>query len=349
MSIIEKEAIGGLNSPVFEFGIGSHEMATFAGQFVTMIGSGIPLVLCLKILRQQTENPTFKRIITQVCSDVESGMAFSKSLENLVQAGDIGSIQGQKFSRLAVYLDKTEKLKSKARGALAYPAVVLAITGLVILALLVFVLPQFKEIFYGMKLKLPLTTVILLETSSLISNWWFLVLPVIFGTPFFIWEFSRTKTGSRLYDVYLLKFPVFGLVMRNDTVAKAARTLGTLLASGVSTLQALEVIALTAGNCVTAEAFEKARASFREGESIVEPLRNSNIIPSLVLDMITEGEATGELDKALSRIADLYDAEVDNAIKRWISIIEPAIILFMGFVIAGIVLTVFSPKLGRLP
>ncbi len=355
-SINEKKGSGGISLNFFERGISSTEVCIFARQFATMIGSGVPLVRCLTILQQQSENPTFKRVISQIRADVEGGSTFSKALEkhpkvfsdlfcSLVKAGEVGGILDQILNRLADYLESSENLKSKVKGALTYPVVVFAIAGLVVVALVMFVLPQFKEIFMGMKVDLPLATQLLLGLSDFMVSWWFVVLPVIFGIPFLIVNFFKTKTGGRIFDVNILKMPAIGMMMRKVAVAKFTRTLGTLIASGVPILQALEVTAQTAGNVVIAEAVDKTRVSIREGESIAEPLKTSNVFPPMVVQMIAVGEETGELDKMLSKIADFYDTEVDNAVKGLTSVIEPIVIVFMGVVIGGIVLAVFMPML----
>ncbi|MBF0502631.1 MAG: type II secretion system inner membrane protein GspF [Candidatus Riflebacteria bacterium] len=355
-NITEKKGGAGFSLSFLERGVSSQEVCIFARQFATMIGSGVPLVRCLTILQQQAENPAFKRIITQIRADVEGGATFSKALEkhpkvfsdlfcNLVKAGEIGGILDQILNRLADYLENSENLRSKVKGALTYPVVVFSIAGLVVIALVMFVLPQFKEIFMGMKVELPIATQILLGTSDFMVNWWFVVLPTLFGVPFLLMNFFTTKVGARLFDTQILKAPGIGMMMRKVAVAKFTRTLGTLIASGVPILQALEVTAQTAGNIVIAEAVDKTRVSIREGESIAEPLKESKVFPPMVVQMIAVGEETGELDKMLSKIADFYDTEVDNAVKGLTSIIEPIVIVFMGLIIGGIVLAVFMPML----
>jgi type IV pilus assembly protein PilC len=356
-SIAEKKGGSGFGAiTFFERSVSSTEVCIFARQFATMIGSGVPLVRCLTILQQQSENPTFKKVITQIRTDVEGGATFSKSLEkhprifsdlfvSLVKAGEVGGILDQILNRLADYLESSENLKSKVKGALTYPVVVFAIAGLVVLALVMFVLPQFKEIFLGMKVELPWATEALLATSDFMVTWWFVVIPAVLGVPFLVMNFFRTKTGSRIFDVNILRMPAIGMMMRKVAVAKFTRTLGTLIASGVPILQALEVTGATAGNIVIAEAIDKTRVSIREGESIAEPLKNSQVFPPMVVQMIAVGEETGELDKMLSKIADFYDQEVDNAVKGLTSVIEPIVIVFMGVVIGGIVLAVFMPML----
>lgn len=355
-SINEKKSGGGSFSFGFERGVSSQEVCIFARQFSTMIGSGVPLVRCLTILQAQAENPSFKKIITQIRTDVEGGSTFSKSLEkhpkvfsdlfcSLVKAGEIGGILDTILERLADYLESSESLKSKVKGALTYPVVVFGIAMLVVVALVLFVLPQFKEIFDGMNVELPFITTALLDLSDFMVAWWFFIIPGIFAVPVLLINFFKTKTGARIFDVNILKMPAIGMMMRKVAVAKFTRTLGTLISSGVPILQALEVTAQTAGNVVIADAVDKTRVSIREGESIADPLKTSGVFPPMVVQMIAVGEETGELDKMLSKIADFYDSEVDTAVKGITSIIEPIVIVFMGVVIGGIVMAVFMPML----
>ncbi len=358
MNIQEKKggsgglALGGF----FERGVSSQEVSIFARQFATMIGSGVPLVRCLTILQSQAENPTFKKVINQIRTDVEGGATFSKALEkhpkvfnnlfcSLVKAGEIGGILDTILERLAEYLESSESLKAKIKGAMTYPIVVFAIAGLVVVALVMFVLPQFKEIFNGMNIELPMATQILLGLSDFMTGWWFIVIPALVIIPMIIYKFFQTKTGSRIWDTNILRVPNLGMMMRKVAVAKFTRTLGTLISSGVPILQALEVTSQTAGNCVIAEAVDKTRISIREGESIAEPLKSSGVFPPMVVQMIAVGEETGELDKMLTKIADFYDTEVDTAVKGLTSIIEPLVIVFLGIVIGGIVMAVFMPML----
>ena len=356
INIQEKKGGGGGGGSFFAKGVSSQEVSIFARQFSTMIGSGVPLVRCLTILQAQQENATFKKVISQIRTDVEGGATFSKALEkhpkvfnnlfcSLVKAGEIGGILDTILERLAEYLESSEQLKSKIKGAMTYPIVVFAIAGLVVVALVMFVLPQFKEIFLGMNIELPWATQFLLNLSDFMVGWWFVVLPGIVLVPLLIWKFFQTKTGSRIWDTNILRVPNLGMMMRKVAVAKFTRTLGTLISSGVPILQALEVTSQTAGNCVIAEAVDKTRISIREGESIAEPLKSSGVFPPMVVQMIAVGEETGELDKMLTKIADFYDTEVDTAVKGLTSVIEPLVIVVLGVVIGGIVMAVFMPML----
>jgi type IV pilus assembly protein PilC len=356
INIAEKKGGGGGGFSLFGGSVSSQEVSIFARQFATMIGSGVPLVRCLTILQSQAENPYFKKVINQIRTDVEGGATFSKALEkhpkvfnnlfcSLVKAGEIGGILDTILERLADYLESSEALKAKIKGAMTYPIVVFAIAGLVVVALVMFVLPQFKEIFLGMNIELPWATQFLLSLSDFMVGWWFVVLPGIVLIPLLIWKFFQTKTGSRIWDTNILRVPNLGMMMRKVAVAKFTRTLGTLISSGVPILQALEVTSQTAGNCVIAEAVDKTRISIREGESIAEPLKSSGVFPPMVVQMIAVGEETGELDKMLTKIADFYDTEVDTAVKGLTSVIEPLVIVVLGVVIGGIVMAVFMPML----
>lgn len=354
-SITEKRGAGKL-SFLGGGSVGTKEVCVFANMFAVMIGSGVPLVRCLSILQVQTENPTFAKIIGQIRTAVEEGSTFSAALGkhpkafdnlfvNLVKAGEAGGILDKILNRLAGYLEKSEELKSKVKGALTYPVVVLGIAASVVLALIMFVLPQFKSIFNSMNVELPAVTKALLAFSDIMQDWWFIILPSLLFVPFSVMQFFRSPQGQRVFDSNILRVPVLGLMMRKVAVARFTRTLGTMISSGVPILQALEVTAATAGNIIIKEAVDKTRISIREGESIADPLRTSGVFPPMVVQMIAVGEETGELDKMLMKIAEFYDTEVDAAVKGLTSVIEPIVIVFMGLVIGGIVLAVFMPML----
>lgn len=342
---------------LFQKKVKPQEVAIFARQFATMIGSGVPLVRCLNILQEQVENPKFAEIIRKLRQDVEAGSTFSAALEkhpvifsnlfvNLVKAGEAGGILDEILERLANYLESSEQLKAKVKGALTYPAVVICIALGVVVFLLTFVLPSFQSIFEGMgNVELPLPTKLLLDASAFMRAYF-----IYLGIAFFfavgaIKRFLSTKQGTRLLDTNILKVPALGMMLRKVAVARFTRTLGTLIASGVPILQALEVTAETAGNVIISDAVHKTRVSIKEGESIAEPLRQSKVFPPMVVQMIAVGEETGELDAMLSKIADFYDQEVDTSVKALTSVIEPIIIVFMGLVIGGIVMAIFLPML----
>lgn len=341
---------------IFSRGVTSKEVAIFANMFSVMIGSGVPLVRCLSILQAQMQNPEFCRIIGQVRNEVEGGSTFSVALSkhpkvfdhlvcNLVRAGEAGGILDKILERLAGYLEKSEELRAKVKGALTYPVVVLGVACCVILGLVVFVLPTFKGMFEQMKVELPAVTQMLLGFSDILRDYWWLIVPTFGLVVTGITKFFKSPQGQRAFDNGILRVPVFGEMMRKVAVARFTRTLGTMITSGVPILQALEVTAATAGNIVIKEAVDRTRASIREGESIADPLRQSGVFPPMVVQMISVGEETGGIDHMLLKIADFYDTEVDTTVKALTSVIEPIMIVVMGVMIAGIVLAVFVPML----
>lgn len=342
---------------LFQRRIKSQEISVFARQFATMIGAGVPLVRCLSILAAQCENPRFRDVINKVRTDVEAGSNLSRALQthpkvfsnlfiNLVKAGEAGGILDEILNRLANYLESSEQLRQKVKGALTYPVVVLCIAVGVVVFLITFVLPSFEAIFKDMgDAKLPTPTRLLLGLSAFFNQYFILIVIAFAAGVFALKKFFETEKGTRILDTNLLKVPAIGPMMRKVAVAKFTRTLGTLIASGVPILQALEVTADTAGNVVISDAINKTRVSIREGESIAEPLRQSKVFPPMVVQMIAVGEETGELDGMLTKIADFYDSEVDTAVKGLTSIIEPVVIVFMGVVIGGIVMAIFMPML----
>jgi type IV pilus assembly protein PilC len=352
-SITEKKA----EIVLFQKKIKASEVSIFARQFATMIGAGVPLVRCLSILSAQNENPRFRDVISKVRQDVEAGANLSRALQshpkvfsdlfiNLVKAGEAGGILDEILDRLANYLESSEQLKQKVKGALTYPVVVLSIAIAVVVFLVTFVLPSFEAIFKDMgDAKLPTPTKMLLALSAFMNQYFILLVIAFAAVVIVIKKFLDTEKGKRFMDINLLKLPAIGPMLRKVAVAKFTRTLGTLIASGVPILQALEVTADTAGNVVISDAINKTRVGIREGESIAEPLKQSKVFPPMVVQMIAVGEETGELDGMLTKIADFYDQEVDTAVKGLTSIIEPLVIVFMGVVIGGIVMAIFMPML----
>lgn len=344
---------------LFQRKITPQEIAVFARQFATMIGAGVPLVRCLSILFEQEENPRLKEIITCIREDVEGGATFSNALQkhpdvfsdlfvNLVKAGETGGVLDEILERLATYLESSEQLRQKVKGALTYPVIVVAIAFAVVVFLVTFVLPTFQSIL-GDFAKLPLPTRMLMITSSLMKRYFLILFLGLILSGFSVKRFLKTKVGIRFKDTHSLRVPKLGKMLRKVAVAKFTRTLGTLIASGVPILQALEVTADTAGNVVVADAVRITRAGIREGESIAGPLRKSKVFPPMVVQMIAVGEETGELDTMLTKIADFYDSEVDHAVKALTSIIEPVVIVFMGIVIGGIVMAIFLPLVQSMP
>lgn len=329
-------------------------LSIFARQFSTMIDAGVSLVKCLDVLAQQTEDEKLRGILREVRKDVEDGStlanAFNKHKQvfgelfiNLVHAGEVGGVLDEVMQRLASFFESEQKIRSKVKSAMTYPAVILFIAVAVVIFLVAFVLPTFVTMFEGMEVTLPAPTRMLLWISGAMRSYWYLFIvgAIIFGVSFS--RFIGTPTGKNLLDRFILKFPVFGPLIRKIAISRFARTLSTLLSSGVPVLQALDVVARAAGNNVVAEAILKARASIREGESIASPLSETEIFPPMVTQMISVGEETGNLDTMLGKIADFYDLEIETTVGALTSLLEPLLMVAMGFIVGFIVISMFLP------
>ncbi len=330
------------------------DIVIFTRQFSTMIDAGLPLVQGLNILADQAENKTFKEILKQVTKDVEGGATLADALGkhprvfdalfvNLVAAGEVGGILDTILQRLAAYIEKVEKLKSKVKGAMVYPIAVLGIGILVVGVIMVFVMPVFKEMFSGFGKGLPALTQVVMNISDfMVGNIHF----IIGGVIVFIWAFrryKRTKSGERNIDIILLKLPVFGELIKKVAVARFTRTLGTMLSSGVTILDALEITAKTAGNVIVEEVIYDARTSIAEGQTIAEPISESDIFPGMVSQMISVGESTGALDAMLEKIADFYDDEVDASVNAMTALMEPLMMMFLAGALGPIIIAMYLP------
>jgi len=342
-------------------GVGSKDIVLFSRQMSTLVSAGVALVNGLNILGEQIENKVFKVIVNKVKEDIEAGLsiadamkkhpdAFSDLYVSMIKAGEVGGILDTILERLSMYLEAAEELKHKVKGAMMYPLVVCTIAGGVTVFLLVGVIPTFKEIFSSFGAELPLPTRIVVGISEALQNYWYAFIAAPAAGFYVLKQWIKTDNGSRIFDTYVLKLPLFGPMLRKVAVAKFTRTLGTLVKSGVPILQALETVARTAGNRVIEDALMNARESIREGERISDPLKKSGVFPPMVVQMIAVGEETGNLDTMLTKIADFYDQEVDVAVKGLTSMIEPIVIVVMGVVIGGIVIAMFIPmfELGQL-
>ncbi len=330
------------------------DIVIFTRQLSTMIDAGLPLIQGLEILATQQENPTFKKILQEIKADVESGATFADALKkypkqfdrlfcNMVAAGEMGGILDEVLRRLAAYMEKAQALKSKVKGALTYPTIVLAIAFLVLAVILIFVIPVFQKMFADFGKALPLPTQLVVNLSDFVKSY-FLVM--VAGIVVFILLFKKyynTKSGRRIVDRLILKAPVFGPLLRKVAVAKFTRTLGTLINSGVPIIEALNVASGTAGNKIVEEAIKGVRASISEGRTIAAPLQESGIFPNMVVQMISVGETTGALDQMLNKIADFYDQEVDTAVDALTSLIEPFMIVFLGGTIGSIIVAMYLP------
>jgi type IV pilus assembly protein PilC len=342
--------------PKIGSGVSTRDLAIFTRQFATMINAGLPLVQCLDILSKQTEKEDFRGVIAQTMRDVEAGTTLAEALAkkennkvfdelfvNMVEAGEAGGILDDILQRLATFIEKAEALKRKIQGAMVYPAVVMTVAILATAFMLIFIIPTFARMFTAFGGDLPLPTKIVMGLSSFLRAYWWVMLGAIVGFAFALRRYYNTERGRMEIDKLLLRVPVLGDVIRKGAVARFTRTLGTLISSGVPILTGLEITARTAGNRVVQEAIMAARASIREGETISAPLKQSNVFPPMVVQMISVGEETGALDDMLTRIADFYDSEVDTAVDALTSLIEPVMIVFMGAVVGGMVIAMYLP------
>ena len=338
----------------FGTGVKKIDISRFTRQFATMIGAGLPMVQCLDILSAQTESKELAKIISQVKEGVQGGATLSEALArhpkifdalytNMVEAGELGGALDAILVRLALYREKADKLVRKVKGAMIYPSVVAFVAAAVTIGMLAFIVPVFARMFGGLNAELPgPTLVILLISHFLQSNFLYLIFGTLGLAGLFMW-WKKTPGGALMFDKLLLKTPVFGNLVRKSSVARFTRTLSTLLSSGVSILEALEITAKTAGNVVVANAINHSVMAIAEGDTITGPLKETGVFPPMVIQMISVGEKTGGLDDMLSKIADFYDDEVDDAVTALTSIIEPIIIVFMGIVIGGILIAMYLP------
>jgi type IV pilus assembly protein PilC len=335
--------------------IKSMDLTLFSRQLATLVTSGVPLVQGLSILEEQFTAPAFKAVLKAVKTDIESGVSISDSLRKhpnafselyigMIHAGEVGGILDQVLDRLAAYMEASEALKAKVKGAMTYPIVVGCVAVGAVAILLTFVVPQFSKMFLEMGTELPGPTQMLINVSNFLKTWIALIVALLVVA--FVAFRKVYKTNPKFtmeVDKFALKMPVIGEVIRKTAIAKFTRTLGTLVKSGVPILQAMETVAKTAGNKVIEKAIFDAREAVREGERIADPLKRSGVFPPMVLQMISIGEETGALDSMLSKVADFYDREVESAVEGLTSMIEPLIIVFMGGAVGSIVVAMFLP------
>src|SRR5579885_3228676 len=330
------------------------EIAVFFRQLSVMIDAGLPLVQCLEILAANQENQTFQKTLTGVRTTVEGGSTLANAMRqypkifddlttNMIEAGETGGILDIILQRLAVYVEKAVKLKSAVKSALIYPVSVVSLAGLIVAALLKWVVPIFANLFAGLNVALPLPTRVVIGLSAFIGQfWWFFIFG--FGAVFFGLRQMRKNPRACYYmDYALLKMPIIGILLRKIAVARFTRTLGTLITSGVPILEGLAITARTSGNSVLQEALMKVRKAIEEGRTIVDPLKESGVFPNMVTQMIGVGEATGAMDSMLQKIADFYEDEVDAATRDMMAMLEPAIICILGASFCGIVISLYMP------
>lgn len=333
------------------------ELAIFTRQFSVMLDAGLPLVQCLDILSQQQENPFFGQVLTRVREDVETGATLADSMSrhpkvfeklyvNMVEAGETGGILDIILQRLSTFLEKLVKLKSDVRSALIYPIAVIVISCIVIAVIMIFVIPSFKSIFetlLGPGEGLPYLTQVVVNISSFMASFWWLILIVIGGAFFGLKQYYATPGGRKALDGFSLKLPVIGDILKKIAISRFSRTLGTLLSSGVPILEALDITARTSGNVIIENAILQVRGAIEQGETFLEPLKATKIFPPMVCQMIGIGEQTGALDAMLNKIADFYEQEVDAAIANLLAMLEPAMIAFLGVTIGTIVIAMYLP------
>jgi type IV pilus assembly protein PilC len=330
------------------------DIILFARQFSTMIDAGLPIIQCLEILFSQQSNATFKKVLKQVKESVEGGTTLAEALKkfpkyfddlfvNMIAAGEAGGILDAILRRLAAYMEKAARLKSKVKGAMTYPLVTLAIAVIVLAVILIFVIPVFEEMFADFGSELPAPTALVVAMSDLVKS---KVLYLIAALVLFAFAFKKyyaTEKGRDTVDALVLRLPVFGMLLRKVAVAKFTRTMGTMLSSGVAILEALDIVAKTAGNRTIEKSIYSVRSGISEGRTMADPLGESGVFPPMVCQMIAVGESTGALDAMLEKIADFYDEEVDQAVENMTALIEPVMLVFLGVTIGGLVVAMYLP------
>jgi len=341
--------------PSFGSGVDSKELAIFTRQFSVMIDAGLPLVQCLEILAGQQENKTFQKILNGTRASVEGGSTLSAAMKqydkvfdalyyNMVEAGETGGILDTILQRLSSYIEKNVKLKRAVKSAMIYPIAVLGIAGAVIILLLWKVVPIFITLFNGLGVDLPLPTRIVIMLSNFVGSIYGLLILVFFvGIIFALKFWYGTPQGRYAIDTILLKLPLIGILLRKIAVARFTRTLGTLISSGVPILEGLDITARTSGNAVVERAITETRKAVEAGRSLVDPLKETDVFPGMVTQMIGVGEQTGAMDAMLQKIADFYEDEVDAAVKDLLTAMEPIMIVVLGVVVGGIVISMYLP------
>lgn len=330
------------------------DIVVFVRQFATMIDAGLPLVQCLDILQSQQDNHTFKEILFQLKDDVESGSTFADALKkhpaafdhlfvNLVAAGEIGGILDTILNRLAEYIEKSERLKSKVKSAMVYPLSIVVVAIAITTGLLVFVIPIFAKMFKDMGGTLPLPTQVVITMSEFIQAYWYAIFGGGYGVIYAFKKYYKSKKGRPVCDKLFLKAPVAGPLIRKVAVAKFCSTMATMLSSGVPILDALTIVSKTAGNFVIESALIETRTAISEGKTIVEPLEKTKVFPPMVVQMIAVGEATGALDVMLAKIAEFYEQEVDTAVDGLTALMEPAIMVVLGGLVGGLIIAMYLP------
>jgi type IV pilus assembly protein PilC len=340
--------------PKFGGKVAPQLVAIFTRQFSVMIDAGLPLVQCLEILGSQQESKNFKRALIQIRQDVESGSSLADAMRkhpkvfndlytNMVAAGEAGGILDTILQRLATYIEKAVKLNSQVKSAMIYPVAVISIACIVVAIILWKVIPVFAALFKGLGAELPMPTRVVIALSNFIADFWWLVTGIVVVSVIAVRRYHGTYNGRRVLDGIMLKIPIFGMLLRKIAVARFCRTLATLTSSGVPILDGLQITARTSGNAIVEDSIMAVRKSVEEGKTISEPLADTDVFPSMVVQMIAVGEQTGALDTMLSKIADFYEDEVDTAVAGLMKLLEPVLIAFLGVAIGGIVIAMYMP------
>ncbi len=330
------------------------ELAVFTRQFSVMIDAGLPLVQALESLGSQNENKHFKKVLTGVRADVEGGSTLATAMRshpkvfdelytNMVAAGEAGGILDTILQRLSAYIEKSVKLKRAVRSALIYPCAIMLVACIVVTVILVYVVPTFMTLFAGLNVPLPLPTQVVIAVSHFLTRYGLFILAGLVIFFFAFRSYYTTQTGRYNVDAMLLKLPVFGILLRKIAVARFARTLSTLISSGVPLLEALDVTGKTAGNAVVERAVMNTRKAIEQGRTIVDPLKETGVFPPMVTQMVGVGEQAGALDAMLTKVAEFFEDEVDAAVKDLLTALEPMMIVFLGLVVGGIVISMYLP------
>jgi len=330
------------------------DVILFCRQFSTMIDAGLPIIQCLDILQAQQDNKTFKKMLKDIKESVEGGSTLAEALKkypdqfnnlfvNMISAGEAGGILDTILKRLSNYLEKAAKLKARVKGAMTYPIVTMVIAVLVVAVILVFVIPVFQEMFADFGSQLPPFTQLVVNISNFVKSNIIYIIGAVALFFYALKRFYKTEKGRAIIDKRVLSLPVFGILLRKVAVAKFTRTMGTMLASGVAILEALDIVAKTAGNMTIEKAIYDVKSAIAGGRTMAEPLAESNVFPPMVCQMIAVGESTGALDAMLEKIADFYDEQVDQAVENLTSLIEPFMLVFLGVTIGGLVVAMYLP------
>jgi len=337
------------------------DLAIFTRQLATMMKAGVPLLQSFDIVGRGNANPSVTKLLNDIRTDVETGTSLSAAFRkfpmyfdnlycNLVEAGEAAGILEQLLDRLAVYMEKTEAIKSKIKSALMYPMAVIVVAFVVVTIIMIFVIPAFKSVFTSFGADLPAPTLLVIAISEFFVKYWWLIFGVIGGGFYFFFQaWKRNEKMQMFMDRLLLKIPIFGVLVEKSVIARWTRTLSTMFAAGVPLVEALDSVGGASGNMLYAQATEKIQQEVSTGTSLTVAMGNANLFPTMVLQMCAIGEESGSLDHMLGKAADFYEAEVDDMVAGLSSLMEPIIIVFLGTIIGGIVVSMYLPifKLGQ--